>query len=143
DRAVVRVADLADLLVTSLGLAAADGPVAALRTVPGGGRCEDPGRILAGHHPGGRTVGAVVPAGFDLDDLAVGGVVVAGRRRCDRRARALLLDHLGGPGGVPGQRPASRSISRASATSCAVSPPAECVDRTKVTLRQRISISGW
>jgi alpha-1,2-mannosyltransferase len=38
---------------------------------------------------------------------------------------------------------ASRSMAAAKARSSAVSPPAECVETRKVTVRQRISMSGW
>ena len=46
-----------------------------------------------------------------------------------------------GTGQAPG-RPTMASISPAIATSLSVMPPAECVTSAKVTVRQRMSISG-
>ena len=65
------------------------------------------------------------------------------------REPAAHHDHIGVHPAIVSDREAqassvsTRSISLASSTSLPVMPPAECVLQRKVTVRQRMSMSGW
>ena len=104
-------------------------------------RARAPGLGLVGAHRDRRAVAAELrPA----DHLADRPALVSGLGRADLHRR-----DAGDPGldrRVAAQVsgcPTIPLISRAIATSLSVMPPSECVTSAKVTVRQRISISGW
>ena len=69
----------------------------------------------------------------------------ARRQALVRRTRRLAV-RLGGGGDAGlrrGGQPTIRLMSPAIATSLSVMPPSECVTRANVTVRQRMSMSGW
>src|SRR6185312_3357848 len=89
-------------------------------------------------------------AGADADRATVVAEFRPAHDLADRQALVPGVGRLGvhrrGAGDAGVDRlywPTIWSISFASARSFCVIPPSECVDNTKVTVRQRISMSGW
>ena len=136
DRAAVRPAALADLVDAPLGVA-------------------DPADDLAAARPAaGRSSGARVLGWGWLALTAGRGAVAAELRAADHLGDPpALVPGLGRPGlhrrhagdaGVDrGYWPTIPLMSRAISTSFSVMPPSECVTSAKVTVRQRMSMSGW
>ena len=136
----VRAAALADFLDPPLGVAGAVDDLAAARPAVRPSRRADPRLELAGADHHRRALAAELrPA----DHLAERQAVVSGLGRA-----GLHRGDVGDAGLDRGQRNARGysamipSMSRAISTSFSVMPPSECVTSAKVTVRQRISMSG-
>ena len=133
-RAAVRAAAVADLVDASLGLGDAADDLAAARPAARATGRADPGLGLARADAGRCAVAAELRAAHHLADQPA---VVSGLGRPDlhrRDAGDARVDRR--------YWPTIWSISRAISTSFSVMPPSECVTNAKVTVRQRISISG-
>ena len=134
-RAVVRAAAVADLVDAPLGVAdPVDDLAAAWAAARATGRA-GVGLGLAGVDLDRRAVAVELRA---ADDLGHSPAVVPGLGRPDlhrRDAGDVGVDRL--------YWPTIALISFAISTSLSVMPPSEWVTNAKVTVRQRISISGW
>ena len=133
-RAAVRAAGITDLVDPSLGLADTADDLAAARPTAAAAGGADPWLGLAGPDVGRCAVAAELRAAHHLADQPA---VVPGLGRPDL--------HRGDAGDARVDRrywPTIWSISRAIIRSFSVMPPAECVTNAKVTVRQRISMSG-
>src|SRR6202012_5292123 len=132
---------LADFLAAPLGVAGAVDDLAATRPALRPSRRTHPRLDVGGaHHYRRAMVSGLRSAGHLADRQAVvPGLGRAGLHRGD----------VGPPGLDRGERETGdysaiiASMSCAIATSFSVIPPSECVTSAKVTVRQRMSMSGW
>ena len=130
-----RAAFVADLVEPSLGVAAADDDLADPGAAARAAGREDPRLGLADFDVDRAAVAAEFRPAHHLGDQpsVVPGVGGVGLHRRD--AGDVGLDR--------GYWPTTPFISRAIAKSFSVIPPAECVTSLKITVRHRMSMSGW
>ena len=132
-RAAVRAVAVADLVDAPLGLADSADDLAAARPAARAAWRANPWLGLAGPERGWAALVAELRPAHHLGDQPAVVPGLGGPDLHRRDAGDARVDRL---------YPAIALISRAISTSLSVMPPSECVTSAKVTVRQRMSISG-